>query len=182
MRIQKMSQTECLGTLAGARLARLACAHENQPYVVPTYLVYEVPFLYGFATPGKRIEWMRSNPSVCVEFDDVDERDNWTSIVVFGRYEELPDTPQGKQEQLHACKLLQQQPYWWEPGCASQSQCNPTQPVSPIFYRVRIESITGRRATPEAFAAPEVRTARAPSQSERMLRKIWHTFSKSLSR
>jgi len=41
MVIREMSREECLRVLAGARLARLACAHENQPYVVPVYLASE---------------------------------------------------------------------------------------------------------------------------------------------
>jgi uncharacterized protein len=148
MFIRQMTQTECLSTLAHTRLARLACAREGQPYVVPSYFVFENAYLYGFATPGQRVEWMRSNPLVCVELDDVQDHDQWMTIVVFGRYEEIPDTPEGKQERLHAHGLLQKHPHWWEPGCASQTQCNPTQPVTPVYYRIRIDSITGRRASP----------------------------------
>ena len=41
---------------------RLGCASDNQPYVVPTYFAYEPYQLYGFATVGRKIEWMRKNP------------------------------------------------------------------------------------------------------------------------
>jgi len=97
MVIREMSREECLRGLAGARLVRLACAHENQPYVVPVYLVYHEPFdgeacLYGVATPGQKVEWMRANPLVCVEVDEVAAYDQWVSIIAFGRYEELPET------------------------------------------------------------------------------------------
>ena len=40
MVIREMSREECLQVLARGRLARLACACENQPYVVPVYLAY----------------------------------------------------------------------------------------------------------------------------------------------
>ena len=63
MVIQEMTNSECLSALAGARLGRLACTHENQPYVVPIYFVYEDPYLYGFTTPGLKVEWMRAIPS-----------------------------------------------------------------------------------------------------------------------
>ena len=39
-------------------------------------------FLYGFTTEGQKIEWMRANPLVCVELDEVENFDQWTSIVV----------------------------------------------------------------------------------------------------
>ena len=78
-----MSREECLRVLAGARLARLACAHENQPYVVPVYLAYHEASgcLYGFTTPGQKVEWMRANPLVCVEVDEVAAYDQWVSVI-----------------------------------------------------------------------------------------------------
>src|SRR5471030_2000254 len=94
MVIREMSRNECLRVLAGARLARLACAHENQPYIVPVYLAYDKASacLYGFTTPGQKIEWMRANPLVCVEVDQITAYDQWVSIIATGRYEELPET------------------------------------------------------------------------------------------
>jgi hypothetical protein len=56
MFIREMTETECLSILARTRLGRLACAHENQPYVVPIYFVYEEPYLYGLTTLDKRPE------------------------------------------------------------------------------------------------------------------------------
>jgi nitroimidazol reductase NimA-like FMN-containing flavoprotein (pyridoxamine 5'-phosphate oxidase superfamily) len=102
--IQELTKRECLSALAGARLGRLACTHENQPYVVPIYFVYEEPYLYGFTTMGQKVEWMRSNPLVCVELDEVENSEQWISILVFGRYEELPApaSPKGDPEQRSA--------------------------------------------------------------------------------
>jgi nitroimidazol reductase NimA-like FMN-containing flavoprotein (pyridoxamine 5'-phosphate oxidase superfamily) len=148
MLIQEMSKSDCFDILAQARFGRLSCAHENQPYVVPFYFVYHDPFLYGFTTLGQKVEWMRSNPLVCVELDNVEGSDQWTSIVIVGKYEELPDTREGKQERLHAHALLQQHPEWWQPGCASCTHRNPEQAVAPVFYRIRIDRISGRRAMP----------------------------------
>src|SRR5579883_991773 len=95
MVIREMSLEECLQVLTGARLARLACAHENQPYVVPVYFVYHEASecLYGFTTPGQKVEWMRANPLVCVEVDEIAADAQWVSVIAFGRYEELPETP-----------------------------------------------------------------------------------------
>src|ERR1700693_1728990 len=93
MVIREMNREECLRVLARGRLARLACARENQPYVVPVYLAYHEASacLYGFTTPGQKVEWMRANPLVCVELDESAACDQWVSVIVFGRYEELPE-------------------------------------------------------------------------------------------
>jgi hypothetical protein len=104
MVVSEMSTEACLRVLAGARLARLACARENQPYVVPVYLVYheESGCLYGFTVPGQKVEWMRANPLVCVEVDEIATYDQWVSVIATGRYEELPETPEGEVSPLRA--------------------------------------------------------------------------------
>jgi hypothetical protein len=149
MFVREMTETECFTALAQARLARLACASENQPYVVPLYLVYHDPFLYGFTTPGQKIEWLRANPRVCVEVDDIQSFDHWTSVIIMGRYEELPDSPEWGQERLRAYELLQQKVDWWEPGGAARGPHGSTRPTQAIYYRIRIDRITGRRAVPD---------------------------------
>src|SRR5579863_5990062 len=102
MVIREMSTEACLRVLARARLARLACARENQPYVVPVYLVYHEASgcLYGFTTPGQKVEWMRANPLVCVEVDEIAAYDQWVSVIALGRYEELPEIP-GSEDASH---------------------------------------------------------------------------------
>jgi nitroimidazol reductase NimA-like FMN-containing flavoprotein (pyridoxamine 5'-phosphate oxidase superfamily) len=183
MLIQELTKSDCLGALAHARLGRLACARENQPYVVPFYFVYDKGYLYGFTTPGQTVAWMRSNPRVCVEVEEggVDSGE-WTSIIVFGRYEELPDTPEREQERLRAHELLQQHAEWWQPGCASCALRHAAQPVTPIFYRIWIDRITGRRAT--ASLAPGIRSKKLPSApgSQGWLRKAFHTLATPFAR
>jgi nitroimidazol reductase NimA-like FMN-containing flavoprotein (pyridoxamine 5'-phosphate oxidase superfamily) len=158
MLIHEMTETECHSTLAHSRLGRLACAHENQPYIVPIYFVYEGSYLYGFTTPGQKVEWMRSNPLVCVELDEVVNSTQWMSIVIFGSYEELPDAekelPDTQEDEdrisrrRHAYALMQQHAEWWEPGAISNTVRNLIQPYVPVFYRIHIDRISGRRISP----------------------------------
>ena len=67
MLISEMSGEECRDLLSRLGFGRLACAHQNRPYIVPIYFAYEPDHLYGFATMGQKVEWMRSNPLVCVD-------------------------------------------------------------------------------------------------------------------
>lgn len=183
MLIQELTRSDCLGALAHARLGRLACAREDQPYVVPFYFVYDKGYIYGFTMPGQKVEWMRSNPRVCVEVAEVGaDGGEWTSIIVFGRYEELPDTPEREQERLHAHQLLRQHAEWWEPGCAARVLRDTAQPVTPVFYRIWIDRITGRRAT--ASLAPGIRSKQLPSApgSQGWLRKAFHTLARPFTR
>jgi len=147
--VQELSRKESLDRLVRTRLGRLACAQGAQPYVVPIYFAYHERSLYSFATVGQKIEWMRANPLVCVETDEVVSANQWVSIIVFGRYEELPDTPPWQSARALAHKLLQQTPMWWEPAYVKTIHCDAPRPLIPVFYRIHIDRITGHRATPE---------------------------------
>jgi nitroimidazol reductase NimA-like FMN-containing flavoprotein (pyridoxamine 5'-phosphate oxidase superfamily) len=195
MLIREMSDSDCQRALTRTRLARLACAREKQPYVVPIYFVYEEPYLYGFTTLGEKVEWMRSNPLVCVELDEVVDNDHWMSIIIFGRYEELQNKPEQERleahqpwqrtvlparqehESSHAHKLLQEYAGWWEPGCASCTHRNHEQAVTPIFYRIRIDRISGREATPGPRAPVGTRQSLPVRVRQGWLRKVLRTLS-----
>jgi nitroimidazol reductase NimA-like FMN-containing flavoprotein (pyridoxamine 5'-phosphate oxidase superfamily) len=96
MIIDQMKPQECDVLLARVGFGRLACALDNQPYIVPVYFAHQPRYLYGFATFGRKIEWMRSNCLVCVQADEILGPDSWTSVITLGRYEELPDTAEYK--------------------------------------------------------------------------------------
>jgi nitroimidazol reductase NimA-like FMN-containing flavoprotein (pyridoxamine 5'-phosphate oxidase superfamily) len=153
MLIQELSREECLTLLKSTRLYRLGCVQENQPYIVPVNLVFGEstlgePCFYGFSGPGKKIDWMSANSLVCVECDDVTSRTQWTSVVVSGRYEELPDAPHYQQERVHAHELLLQYTDWWEPASATHVARGPNRLMRRLYYRIRINEMTGRRAVP----------------------------------
>ena len=84
MNIREMTEAECRAMLARRNVARLACARNNQPYIVPIHVDLEGDYLYGFATPGQKIEWMRENPLVCLENEEFTTDRQWASVVVFG--------------------------------------------------------------------------------------------------
>ena len=148
MLIQEMSRQESLDLLTRTHLGRLACAQGNQPYVVPIYFAYKNNSLYGFATVGQKIDWMRSNPLVCVEADEVVSPQEWMSVVVFGRYEEMPDTPEYQPQRAFAHNLLQKKGMWWEPGYVKTILHGTHRPLVAVFYRIHVAQITGHRATP----------------------------------
>ena len=130
--------------LAGPSVARLACAWNNQPYIVPIHVDLDGEFLYGYATMGLKIEWMRQNPLVCLEIDDVSSQSHWASVVVFGRYEELSRLPEYEDLRRVALRLFQRHPMWWQP--ASVSLAGDEQRPSVVF-RIRIDRVTGRRSS-----------------------------------
>ena len=149
MLIHEMTDEECIDALARFRCARLACARDNQPYVVPIYFTYHERHLYTFSTAGQKIEWMRANPRVCVEADEITSPVQWLSIVVFGHYEELPDTPEYKFKRNLAYGILRQRAMWWEPASVASPHHSAAEPSTPVFHRIDIAQVTGHRAMPD---------------------------------
>ena len=178
MVIRELSRDECVGVLTRARVARLACAFENQPYVVPVYLAFHEPSageacFYGYTTVGQKVTWMRANPLVCVEVDEIASCGRWVSVLAFGRYEELPAIPaqnSGRPPARHAVddrheiasestrfaetvfahQLLQARAMWWEPAStarAVRAHRDAASAFVPVFYKVSIDRVTGHEAT-----------------------------------
>ena len=154
MLIQELTRRASLDLLARTHLGRLACAQGTQPYVVPFYFVYDNDCLYGFSTVGQKIEWMRANPLVCVEADEVVSPEQWVSVIVFGRYEELLDTPEYQGTRAFAHALLKRHAVWWEPAYAKTILHGTERPLEPVFYRIHGRRITGHYAIPDQPVTP----------------------------
>lgn len=151
MFIHEMTRAECDEALSRAKYGRLACAQDNQPYVLPLNFAFDgSSYLYGFTTLGQKIEWMRTNPLVCFEIDEVQDHNRWSSVIVFGRYQELPDKPEFESARRKAHAFLQKRVMWWEPAYISQEHRDKPHSLIPIFFRIKIEHVTGHRANSDA--------------------------------
>src|ERR671911_369841 len=98
MLIHELNSDECAEVLVRTHLGRLGCSRFDQPYIVPIHFSFdrEHHCLYAFSTIGQKIEWMRENPKVCVEVEDVTDRTHWTTVLAFGRYEEMGDSAEDR--------------------------------------------------------------------------------------
>ena len=149
MIIRELTGQASLDLLSSSRLGRLACTKGNQPYIVPFFFVYHDSHLYASSTLGQKIEWMRENPLVAVEADRIDSPQQWESVVVSGHYEEIPDAPEMKDRRELAWSLLQKHEMWWEPGYAKTILGGVERPMEALYFRIRVDRITGHRATRE---------------------------------
>lgn len=164
MHVRTMAKAECVKVLAGNRLVRLACVHDGRPYIVPIHVVREETHFYAFSMPGQKIEWMRCNPHVCVQVEEHGGVRGWKSVVADGLYEELNDLPEHERLRDHAWSLLSQYANWWEPGSLKPVASEVSDHSSHVFFRIRIEGMTGREAVEDdAQAAPNASGSRPAS-------------------
>ncbi len=146
MHIRTLSTLECTELLTANRVGHLACAKDGQPYVVPFYYAHADNHLYAFSMLGKKIDWMRSNPLVSVQVGERGAARNWRSVVVNGRYEELPDRIGHKVQRDHAWAVLSKHADWWEPGALKPDTSTDAEHLPHVFFRISIADVSGREA------------------------------------
>jgi uncharacterized protein len=154
MLIHELSPKECAALLQRVHVGRLACASHDQPYIVPVQFSFDPDrgCLYSFATLGQKIRWMRTNPLVCVEIDEIVDKDHWQTVVLFGKYEEIRTQHDRADAERRAQAAFEQRQEWWLPGAARLQSGDPEPPV---LYRIRIERMTGRRAARNVLASSD---------------------------
>lgn len=146
---KELSQNECSEFLQKTNFGRLACSQNNQPYIVPFNFAFDNgEYIYAFSTLGQKILWMRDNPQVCVEVEKIINSDNWTTLIIFGRYEELSDKPELKKSKDFAHELLSNRPMWWKPAYIAGTHRQELE-EKPIYFRILIEKMTGKRVFSE---------------------------------
>jgi len=148
MEINEMTGEECSAFLERASLGRLGCSCENQPYVIPIHFAYDSGYLYVFSTFGQKVKWMRANPKVCVQTDQIENQGEWISVVVNGEYEELPE-PQYSAERKLASSLLAKRYHWWLNALGERQMKVGDKSIEPLFFRIRIQTMSGLHATDE---------------------------------
>jgi uncharacterized protein len=145
MLIHELSRAECYAILQRNNLGRLGYAQFDQPFVVPIHFSFDAErrCIYGFSMVGEKVKCMRRNPRVCIEVDEVVDKDHWTTVVAVGRYREIHRDPREAWALRRAEQLFQERPEWWLPGAA---KLGPKEHEHAVIYRISIDRLTGRRA------------------------------------
>lgn len=135
--IKTLSTDEAREIFEAARVARLGCVVNGDPYVVPINCYLEGDYVYSHSLPGLKIASLRENPRACVQVDEIDADFSWRSAIAFGKYEEI-----GKPGERTSVitKLLRKFPMLTpvESAIAVDGA-----PPKVIVFRIRIERLTG---------------------------------------
>lgn len=100
--LRDLSLGECEDVLLGQKLGRLAVRDEEGVYVVPLQYAFAEGYVYGHASPGKKIRLMRLWPRVGFQVDRIGMGECWESVLVQGTYHELTT----EEERVHARQVL----------------------------------------------------------------------------
>ena len=123
--------------LKTARVVRLGCIVDGEPYVVPLNCHLEGDYLYSHSLPGLKIAGLRKNPKACVQVDDIESELRWRSVMAFGMYEEITNPNERADvlnKLLHKFSLLTPV----ESAIALDGAA-----AEVIVFRIKIERLTG---------------------------------------
>ena len=135
--INNIDSEEIQRLLRSARIARLGCIANGDPYVVPINYEFRDGAIYGHSLPGLKISALRENPRACVQVDEIETGLRWKSALAFGTYEELADEAE-RREAL--TRLLDRYPMMtpveWRVAHDADTQ-------DIIVFRINIDRMTG---------------------------------------
>ena len=120
-----------------ARIARLGCVVEGEPYIIPINYNFVDDCVYSHSLPGMKISGLRQNPRACVQVDEIESDLSWRSALAFGNFEEIAK-PAERHEILAG--LLKRFPML-TPVEAAIAEDAGSQQV--IVFRIKIDKLTG---------------------------------------
>lgn len=135
--MKMLSNDEARHLFQVARIVRLGCIVNGEPYVVPVNCHLEGDSLYSHSLPGLKITGLRENPGACVQVDEIESDLRWKSALAFGQYEEIT-APNERADTL--TKLLRRFPMLTP--VESAIAIDGSSPEV-IVFRIKIERLTG---------------------------------------
>lgn len=87
--LKTLSNDDARNLFKTAKVARLGCIVNGEPYVVPITCLLQNNYLFSHSLNGTKITALRENPRACVQVDEIDSELSWRSAIAFGKYEEV---------------------------------------------------------------------------------------------
>jgi nitroimidazol reductase NimA-like FMN-containing flavoprotein (pyridoxamine 5'-phosphate oxidase superfamily) len=87
--MKMLSEEDARHLFHEARVVRIGCIVNGEPYVVPINCHSEGDYLYSHSLNGLKIAGLRENPRACVQVDEIESDLRWKSAIAFGRFEEV---------------------------------------------------------------------------------------------
>lgn len=153
MLVHELNRAECSAVLQRNSVGRLGYALFDQPYIVPIHFSFDAErnCIYGFSTIGEKVECMRRNSRVCLEIDEIIDKNQWITVLAVGRYREIHRDPREAEARRRAEQLFQERPEWWLPGAA---KLGAKEHDHAVIYRISLDRMTGRRAGADRHESP----------------------------
>jgi len=73
-------------------IGRIAYVADGWPRIVPVTFVYNRErYVFSHSAEGHKMEWLRKNPRVCFEVEQIGSMSDWRTVVARGMFEEVTE-------------------------------------------------------------------------------------------
>src|SRR5690348_7868038 len=134
--IQDLSETEIDALLRRQRIGRIGSTSVGHVQITPIVYGYDGESIFGHSRFGRKIQYMRGNPEVCFEVEEIVDPTSWRVVEVTGSYEELREPA----DRDRAMRLILAQ----ADGGPESSAVQVERGDDLVLYRIRIEKRSGR--------------------------------------
>ena len=135
--MRTMLEEEARSLLLTAKVGRLGCVDNGEPYIVPINYVFEDGSVYSHSLPGRKLDALRAHPRACLQVDEIRDDLNWRSAIAYGNFEELR-VPSDRRAVL--TKLLARFPLLTPVESVMAEDAGAPDSVA---FRIRVDRITG---------------------------------------
>lgn len=146
--IRDLKMDECLELLGKNYIGRLGFISQSNPYITPITYFHdaEEKSILSYSTEGYKIDAMRKFSSVSFQIDEINTIQNWKSVLIHGKFEELHGSTAkkylrkfslGVQETI--AKKVDESPKF-----ISDFSSRLSERKLPIVYRIQINDISGK--------------------------------------
>ena len=147
--IKNLEASECLKILKQNYIGHLAYIFQNRPFVIPITYFYDqkTNSIIGYSSEGHKTKALRILSAVSIEVSEIESVNNWQSVLVHGKYEELNGS-QAK-SYLHSfsagIKDIIRQKEEKNPQSISDFSSKIYDEEVPIVFRISLDEITGKQ-------------------------------------
>ncbi len=138
--VEEMNDEDSKKLLGRIGYGHLGMVRDTHPYVVPVNYAYDDLHLYIYTTEGKKTEIIDGNQEVCLQVEEVTDKQHWQSVIVLGDAVQLTE----KKGIARAMKFIRATNpsltpalsiHWMDAWVRSNHQ---------VVYRITPTTITGR--------------------------------------
>ncbi|MCF8274825.1 MAG: pyridoxamine 5'-phosphate oxidase family protein [Flavobacteriaceae bacterium] len=140
---------DCIQILNNNYIAHLAYIHNNVPFILPItyYFDQKENIIISYSNEGHKINAMRLNPIVALQFEEINSINNWKSVQIIGEFEELNGSE--AKMQLHKfaqnVKSIMAKKENINAELISSFSSKLNTGSIPIVYRIKIKEILGKQ-------------------------------------
>ncbi len=139
--VEELSDSEINQILGRVGYGHLGCSRDDQPYVVPVHYAFVGGEVFIYTTEGKKFEIIKGNPRVCLQVEEVTDKQHWKSVIVDGVAEQITDLA----EREKAVKLVIAVNPTLTPAISIRWMDNWVRENIEVVYRITPTSTSGRQ-------------------------------------